>query len=562
MPALECPDASTAKDHATQRGTWQGRVAAHGGALLLFTLLTVTCALQVALHPANAVAPDLIDPVYNVWAVASANHNAATWPDGLWSFFHANIFYPAPHASSYVDVFVGLLPLSLPLHLLIRDPVILTNVLVALAFVLSAYGAFLLGYELTGHYAAALVAGLVFGFCPLRSEHIGHLTIISTQWMVAATFCLVRAWRSQRWRWWTLAGLGLGLSAVTMLYYLAYLALPLAFVGVLLRTSWTKRRAQGALLAGAIAAALIVPFVIPYLIRHAAIGPRYGSGGNTNLMSFLQVLPGRPIDSLLLPVVPYQMMQPNHGLFPGFVAVALALVAWRWRRGRLWTAFALACAVVALGPRLQIDGHVLPLALPYSWLSAAVPHFRLFRDPVRATSGFYLGLAIAAAWGAHHVLAGVRTPARRALLGAGLVGLVALELWSPVPTATLPPIPAGEYWLADQPHIRVILELPITNQTPLDWQRQTEIMYDSTVHWKALINGAASVDPVGMAQRRAILATYPSRAAFTLLRRLHVDAVVLRLGWLSASQRTAAQAACHVAYRDHAEEICVGPWRA
>ena len=118
--------------------------------MLLFTLLTVTCALQVALHPASTVAPDLIDPVYNVWAVASANHNASTWPAGLWSFFHANIFYPAPHASSYVDVFVGLLPLSLPLHLLIRDPVILTNVLVALAFVLSAYGAFLLGYELTG----------------------------------------------------------------------------------------------------------------------------------------------------------------------------------------------------------------------------------------------------------------------------------------------------------------------------------------------------------------------------------------------------------------------------
>jgi hypothetical protein len=108
----------------------------------------------------------------------------------------------------------------------------------------------------------------------------------------------------------------------------------------------------------------------------------------------------------------------------------------------------------------------------------------------------------------------------------------------------------------------VVLELPVASQTPLDWQHQTEVMYDSTVHWKALINGAASVDPVGMARRRAILATYPSRPALTLLRRLHVDAVVLRLGWLSTGQRRAAQAACHVAYSDHAEEICVGPWRA
>ena len=123
MLALERPGTRTVKEHPTRQGTWPGRAAAHGGALLLFTLLTVTCALPVALHPASAVAPDLIDPVYNVWAVASADHNALTWPDGFWSFFHANIFYPTPHASSYVDVFVGLLPFSLPLHLLIHDPV-------------------------------------------------------------------------------------------------------------------------------------------------------------------------------------------------------------------------------------------------------------------------------------------------------------------------------------------------------------------------------------------------------------------------------------------------------
>src|SRR5436309_2810866 len=82
----------------------------------------------------------------------------------------------------------------------------------------------------------------------VRGEHIGHLTVISTQWMVAAAFFLVRAWRSQGWRWWALAALGIGLSAVTMLYYRAYLAPPLALVGVLLGTTWTKRRAQGALM--------------------------------------------------------------------------------------------------------------------------------------------------------------------------------------------------------------------------------------------------------------------------------------------------------------------------
>jgi hypothetical protein len=160
------------------------------------------------------------------------------------------------------------------------------------------------------------------------------------------------------------------------------------------------------------------------------------------------------------------------------------------------------------------------------------------------------------------VLTAVGGKGRRALMSAALVGLVALETWSPVPVAHMAPIPPGEYWLAQQPDVQVVLELPIAEQDPLDWQRQTEIMYDSTVHWKALINGSASVDPVGMTRRRAVLATYPSRASLALLRRLHVDAVALRLGWLSAGQRRAAQAACHLAYRDHVEEICVGPWPA
>jgi hypothetical protein len=68
MPALERLHVLTATDHFTRQGTRPWRAAAYGGALLLFTLLTVTCALQVALHPASTVAPDLIDPVFNVWA--------------------------------------------------------------------------------------------------------------------------------------------------------------------------------------------------------------------------------------------------------------------------------------------------------------------------------------------------------------------------------------------------------------------------------------------------------------------------------------------------------------
>ena len=546
-----------------QGAPWAHRARAivlHGAALLLFTVLALTQTLQVTLHPASTVAPDPIDPVFHVWSVASTIQHVTTWADGVWSFFDANIFYPTPHAALYGHVAIGMLPYALPLHALIPNPVVLFNLLVALSFILSAYGVFLLALLLTESYAGALAAGLIFAFSPLRAEQIGHLNQLCTEWLVACACCLALGWRRERYGWWLAAGLLYGLSGVTSMYLLAYLTPMVLVMGLLLYRSWTRRRWRGALLAAECALLLIVPFDFPYVLRKVVIDTRYGAAYNVDLLSFLRVHTGHLIDGALLQSIPIQMTQPDHGFFPGFAALALAAVAWRRRRARYWGIFAALCAVLALGPWLQINGHVLPIPLPYAWLLAVVPHFDLFRDPPRALTGFYLGLAVLAAWGLRDVLALARTRGRRIMLASVLVGLVALETWTPIPTTTLAAIPAGEHWLARQPRLRVLAELPIEGDTPLDWQRQTAIMYDSTVHWKLLVNGQDATYPAGMDARQEILSTYPSPAAFGLLRQLHVDAVVLRLQWLTPRQRAADEAVCRVAYRDTVEEVCLGPW--
>lgn len=89
----------------------------HLAALALFTLLTVTRALPIVLHPAHAVTPDPIDPVFNSWDLASTAHSILSWQHGLWSFFDGNGYYPTPHPASYIDAAVGMLPFSLPLYL-------------------------------------------------------------------------------------------------------------------------------------------------------------------------------------------------------------------------------------------------------------------------------------------------------------------------------------------------------------------------------------------------------------------------------------------------------------
>ena len=82
----------------------------------------------------------------------------------------------AATAAAFADTFIGLLPLLLPLSLLTQDPATLANLLLALSFVLSAYGAFLLGWELTKVYPAALVCG---GHSDDRYRHVGAQLLAS-----------------------------------------------------------------------------------------------------------------------------------------------------------------------------------------------------------------------------------------------------------------------------------------------------------------------------------------------------------------------------------------------
>lgn len=56
----------------------------------------------------------------------------------------------------------------------------------------------------------------------------------------------------------------------------------------------------------------------------------------------------------------------------------------------------------------------------------------------------------------------------------------------------------------------------------------------------------------------AVNMQYPSPASITMPQQLHVEAVVLRLAWLSPKRKVAATPACHAMYRDTREGICTG----
>src|SRR5688572_27374050 len=136
---------------------------------------------------------------------------------------------------------------------------------------MSAFGAYLLGRDLTGDRRAAFLAGLIYGFLPYRIASVPHLQVMSSQWMPLALYGLNRFVTNGSQR--ALAG---GTAALVMQnwscgYYLLYFA---PFVPLfLLHRMWTVGRLGaartwvGLLSAAAITMALTLPLLIPY--RHA-----------------------------------------------------------------------------------------------------------------------------------------------------------------------------------------------------------------------------------------------------------------------------------------------------
>ena len=64
------------------------------------------------------------------------------------------------------------------------------------SFVLSSYCVFLITYDLTRHFGASLIAGLIFSFSPYRWMHSGHLQLLPIFWTPLAFLFAVRFFKS------------------------------------------------------------------------------------------------------------------------------------------------------------------------------------------------------------------------------------------------------------------------------------------------------------------------------------------------------------------------------
>lgn len=478
------------------------------------------------------------DSAYFAWVMAWEIHALKTDPASL---PHANIFYPARYALGFDEPVLGTMVLVFPFSFFTHDAVLLYNLARLLTFLLSGFTAYLLARELGCREGPALLAGALFAFSPIRTDHLSHLSVLGTQWLPLVPLYLVRFSRNGRVRNAFLAALFFVLTAYACGYHgvLGLLILPLAALPLLVGR-W--RRLAGAFLAAAFAALALLPLQILHerAFREARFARTEAETVfySASLESFLATGSGNRVWGEL--TAPFRTEGSNN-LFPGAVVPALVLAGVvllllrRRRPSREAVALGVlvvAAALVALGPEVRWEGRVLGPG-PYLWVRRAVPLFQGVR--VMSRAGVYLALGLTA-------LAGLAVDrlelGRRWLILLAVAALsetlVSIETprWFQVIDSSVPP-PKVYTWLAAQPGEFALVELPML---PSDGRfrdpahEETIYMVWSTLHWKRLLNGDAGVEPARHRKLRELLRGFPSRASLEALEAVGTRYVVLHGG--------------------------------
>src|SRR5262245_24240367 len=494
----------------TDSTKWLRRAAAPGALFLV-----LTCAMmwpQVRHIHDSAVSHQ--DIYFNMWRLEWLAHALATSPRDL---FNGNIFYPEPRTLAFSDAMLLQGVIAAPLVWLGMPPVLLHNIMLLGAIVVSATAMFALVLYLTASRGAALLAGTIFAFAPYRFEHIMHMELQWTMWMPLAFLALHKTIDGSRIRHGLGVGAAVALQVLSCIYYGIFLAtlLPVSAVLLLLGQSLANiRRVAVPLTAGVILAfALVGPYARPYLHARDRVGERPAEQVN--------VFAARPSDYFIVP--PENWLygrwqtrgEGERRLFPGAVACLLAVVAVLLRPPSRIVLMYLLGAVVAFELSLGLRGFLYPV------LHEHVAVFRGLRAPARLGIFVVFFLAVLSGFGYTNLVAALRARSRVIVLVI-LLSAVLLEYFTTLSLVTYPNITPPIYrLLASQPP-GVVAEFP-TARPGLD----AKYAYLSIFHWKPLVNGYSGFSPPSYDRRLQDLRGFPDPFSLRVLRRADVRYLVV-----------------------------------
>jgi len=474
------------------------------------------------------------DPAFEAWVLQWMSH--ALVHDPL-HWYAGNTFYPYAHAIVLSDPLVPLAILNIPVRWFTSNPWVGYNLLIVAAYYLSCVSGAALAGAVTGSGAAAVWGGIFWGFLFYRVHHIGHLQILSFQWIPAAVVCLLRFWQRPSTRTALLFVLAFVAQALISWYLAVITTVVVATVALLRPVTETLQRPllkYYVLIAAAIVL-VIAPFAIPYragftdstLADRNALVDTFGDA--VHLTDYLTP-PDATLAGSRIAGNPYNIWRENT-LYIGFVPLVLAAAG--LLTGRRWALIGV--ALVAVGYVLAL-GYVSPslgIALPLHYAARWLPFLAGLRATQRFSLVVYLGILVLSSVGLARV---VRTwrPRRQAAATACACALFLVEVFPvylPFGAANLYSPSVPDRFIAQYQKTRptplVVLHLPIhwiQDAYPTD---EATYMVDSTWHWARILNGFSGGEPLGFMERMRTLRTLPEPAAVTLVRELGVDLIAV-----------------------------------
>lgn len=512
---------------------WMYRRASVHALYLGLSLLFATRFFSL-LHPtAHAITDG--DPALNAWVLQWMSHVLVHDP---WHWSAGNAFYPYPHAIVLADPLVPLAIMNVPVRWFTSNPWVGYNLLIVAAYYLSCGSGAALAAAVTGSRAAAVWGGIFWGFLFYRVHHIGHLQILSFQWMPAAVACLLRFWQRPSVRTALLFVLAFVAQALISWYLAVMTTVTVASVALLRPRAETLRRPllkYYVLIAAAIVLA-IAPFAIPYRagFDDSTLGDRktlIDTFGDAVHLSDYLTPPLATLAGSLIPGNTHDIWRENT-LYIGFVPLALAaagLLTGRRRWALTGGALVVVGYVLALGYVSPSLGIRLPLHYAAHWL----PFLAGLRATQRFSLVIYLGILVLSSLGLARLVGGLQPRARVAATACAcalfLVEVFPLFLPFSAAHPYTPSMP--DRFIAQYQKTRaaplVVLHLPIhyfQDAYPTD---EATYMLDSTWHWARILNGFSGGVPFGFLERMQTLRTLPEPAAVALLRELGVDVIAV-----------------------------------
>jgi hypothetical protein len=481
-------------------------------AVALLSALTVMLTWPQALHLTTRV-PGHDDPLFSIWRLAWIAHALLRDPRHL---FDANIFYPHLRTLAYSDavLFEGLL--AAPLLWAGVNRVLVYNLIFHAGIISSGAGMFVLVRYLTGDVSAALVSAVVFTLAPYRIEHFIHLELQWTVWMPLTLWALHRTLDEGTFKFGLLTGLFLWLQMISCVYYGAFLGLIATALALMLIATrrGDARRAVGPLCAGALlAAALTLPYALPYLAATSELGPRPRDEVQLFSAAWGSYL-AAPYQNWLWGWTAWAYTGNERHLFPGVIAMVLALFGLAWKPRRIvwiYAAIMLLAVVLSLG----LNGAL------YRWLYDHTFAFRGFRAPARFAILACCAMSVLAGFGYLVLQRLVAAPAtRRVMLVAVLVAIGVESGAAPLAlapqTTDAPPV----YSFLQTVDPSVIIEFPISGYDP-------SFMFWSTYHWHSLVNGYSGYRPGDVVETMALMETFPDADSIARLKQLNVRYILV-----------------------------------